>query len=164
MFLGTKVRPMRMVDNLTAILPPNQSPPCSFQSHWKTTLTPYPPNSGLKQSHPRSSFGYRKRHSTVDQTHRLVQRIHTALDSKQYSYSNPSGPMVYNSGALLPPPTLKFWNDYNLRSCAWLWTPHDTSLIHSSEGTSATLQSKKKSAVTALAMVIDFAPIQIISQ
>jgi hypothetical protein len=33
-------------------------------------------------------------------------------------YSNPSGPMVYNSGALLPPPTLKFWNDSNLRSCA----------------------------------------------
>jgi hypothetical protein len=29
-------------------------------------------------------FGFRKRHSTIDQTHRLVQRIHTALDSKQY--------------------------------------------------------------------------------
>jgi hypothetical protein len=34
-------------------------------------------------------------------------------------YSNPSGPVVYNSGALLPPPTLKFWNDSNLRSCAY---------------------------------------------
>jgi hypothetical protein len=33
-------------------------------------------------------------------------------------YSNPSGLMVYNSGALLPPPTLKFWNDSNLKSCA----------------------------------------------
>jgi hypothetical protein len=30
------------------------------------------------------------------------------------------------------------------------------------QGTSAALQSKKKSAVTALTMVIDFAPIQII--
>jgi hypothetical protein len=33
-------------------------------------------------------------------------------------YSNSSGPMVYNSGALLPPPTLKLWNDSNLRSSA----------------------------------------------
>jgi hypothetical protein len=65
-------------------------------------------------------------------------------------YSNPSGPMAYNSGALLPPPTLKFWNDSTLRSCASLWTSHGTSLIHSSEGTSAALQSKKKYAVTAL--------------
>jgi hypothetical protein len=31
-----------------------------------------------------------------------------------------------------------------------MWTPHGTSLIHSSEGTSAAQQSKKKSAVTAL--------------
>jgi hypothetical protein len=30
-------------------------------------------------------------------------------------YSNPSGPTVYNSGALHPPPTLKFWKDFNLR-------------------------------------------------
>jgi hypothetical protein len=79
-------------------------------------------------------------------------------------YSNPSGPTVYNSGALISSPTLKFWNDSNLRSCASLWTPHGTSLIHSSEGTSAALQPKKKSAVIALTMVIDFAPIPIISQ
>jgi hypothetical protein len=78
--------------------------------------------------------------------------------------SNPSGPMVYNSGALLPPPTLKSWKYSNLRSCALLCTPPGTSLIHSSEGTSAALQSKKKFAVTALTMVIDFATIPIISQ
>jgi hypothetical protein len=77
-------------------------------------------------------------------------------------YSNPSGPKIYNSGALLLPPTLKFWNDSNLRSCTSLWAPYGTSLIHSFEGTSAALQSKKKSAVTALTMVIDFAPIPII--
>jgi hypothetical protein len=58
--------------------------------------------------------------------------------------------------------TLRFWKDSNLRFCASLWTPHDTSLIHLSERTSAALQSKKKSAVTALTMVIDFAPIPII--
>jgi hypothetical protein len=52
----------------------------------------------------------------------------------------------------------------NLRSCAPLWTPHGTSLIHSSEGASAALQSKKKSVFTALTMVIDFAPIPIASQ
>jgi hypothetical protein len=66
------------------------------------------------------------------------------LPTNYYSitqFSNPSGPMVYNSGALLPPPTLKFWNDSNLRLCAWLWTPHGTSLIHSSEGTSTAQQS-----------------------
>jgi hypothetical protein len=79
-------------------------------------------------------------------------------------YSNLSGPMVYNSGALLPPPTLKSWNDSNLRSCTWLWTPPGTSLIHSSKGASAALQSKKKSVVLALTMVIDFATIPIISQ
>jgi hypothetical protein len=45
-----------------------------------------------------------------------------------------------------------------------LWTPHGTSLIHLYEGTSAALQLKKKSAVTALTMVIDFTPIPIISQ
>jgi hypothetical protein len=33
-------------------------------------------------------------------------------------FSNPSGPTVYNSGALLPPPTLKSWKDSNLRPCA----------------------------------------------
>jgi hypothetical protein len=57
-----------------------------------------------------------------------------------------------------------FWNDSNVRSCTSLWTPHGKSLIHSSEETSAALQSKKKSAVTALIMVIDFAPIPIIWQ
>jgi hypothetical protein len=33
---------------------------------------------------PDHHFGFRKRQSTIDQTHRIVQRIHTALDSKQY--------------------------------------------------------------------------------
>jgi hypothetical protein len=33
---------------------------------------------------PDHQFGFRRRHSTIDQTHRLVQRIHTALDFKQY--------------------------------------------------------------------------------
>jgi hypothetical protein len=67
--------------------------------------------------------------------------------------------MAYNSGTLLLPPTLKPWKNSTLRSCAWLWTPPGMSLIHSSEGTSIDQQSKKKSAVTTLNMVLDSAPI-----
>jgi hypothetical protein len=59
-------------------------------------------------------------------------------------YSNPSGPMVYNSEALLLPQTLKFWHDSNIMSCVWLWTHHGTSLIHSSEGTSAACPTVKE--------------------
>jgi hypothetical protein len=33
---------------------------------------------------PAHQFGFRKRHSTIEQTHRVVQRIHEALESKQY--------------------------------------------------------------------------------
>jgi hypothetical protein len=33
---------------------------------------------------PNHQFGFWKRHSTINQIHRSVQRIHTALDSKQY--------------------------------------------------------------------------------
>jgi hypothetical protein len=33
---------------------------------------------------PVHQFGFRKRHSTIEQTHRVVQRIHEALDTKQY--------------------------------------------------------------------------------
>jgi hypothetical protein len=96
----------------------------------------------------------------LTEMHWLLGRKFQLSTTNYYSikpYSNYT--MVYNSGALLPPPTLKFWNDSNLRSCVWLWTPYGTSLIHSSEGTSAAIQSKKNSAVTALTMVIDFAPI-----
>jgi hypothetical protein len=33
---------------------------------------------------PAYQFGFRKRHSTIEQTHRVVQRIHKALENKQY--------------------------------------------------------------------------------
>jgi hypothetical protein len=32
-------------------------------------------------------FGFRKRHSTIEQTYRIVQRIHEALENKQYCSS-----------------------------------------------------------------------------
>jgi hypothetical protein len=33
---------------------------------------------------PAHQFGFRKTHSTIEQTHRVVQRIHEALENKQY--------------------------------------------------------------------------------
>jgi hypothetical protein len=33
---------------------------------------------------PDHQFGFQKRHSTINQAHRLVQQIYTALDSKHY--------------------------------------------------------------------------------
>jgi hypothetical protein len=33
---------------------------------------------------PAHQFGFRKRHTTIEQTHRVVQRIHKALENKQY--------------------------------------------------------------------------------
>jgi hypothetical protein len=33
---------------------------------------------------PNHQFGFRQRHSTVEQTHRIVQRINEALENKQY--------------------------------------------------------------------------------
>jgi hypothetical protein len=39
-----------------------------------------PPN-GLITNH---QFGVRQRHSTIEQTHRIVRRINEALENKQY--------------------------------------------------------------------------------
>jgi hypothetical protein len=33
---------------------------------------------------PKHQFGFRQRHSTIEQTHRIVQRIKEALENKQY--------------------------------------------------------------------------------
>jgi hypothetical protein len=33
---------------------------------------------------PSHQFGFRQRHSTIEQTHRIVQRINEALENKQY--------------------------------------------------------------------------------
>jgi hypothetical protein len=33
---------------------------------------------------PNHQFGFRQRHSTIEQTHRIVQRIKEALENKQY--------------------------------------------------------------------------------
>jgi hypothetical protein len=33
---------------------------------------------------PNHQFGFRQRHSTIEQTHRIVQRINEALENKQY--------------------------------------------------------------------------------
>jgi hypothetical protein len=33
---------------------------------------------------PNLQFGFRQRHSTIEQTHQIVQRINEALENKQY--------------------------------------------------------------------------------
>jgi hypothetical protein len=33
---------------------------------------------------PNHQFGFRQRHSTIEQTHRIIQRINKALENKQY--------------------------------------------------------------------------------
>jgi hypothetical protein len=66
------------------ILPPDQPPPCSIQSLRKITLKPYPPTGGLPQSHPRSPVWLQKTTFHKEQTHCVVQRIHKALETKQY--------------------------------------------------------------------------------
>jgi hypothetical protein len=38
-------------------------------------------NNGLEPSH---HFGFRQRHSTMEQTHRIVQRINETLENNQY--------------------------------------------------------------------------------
>jgi hypothetical protein len=44
-------------------------------------LLPMIENNGLIPSH---QFGFRQRHSTIEQTHQIVQRIIKALENKQY--------------------------------------------------------------------------------
>jgi hypothetical protein len=44
-------------------------------------LLPVVANNRLIPNHP---FGFRQRHSTIKQTHRIVQRISEALENKQY--------------------------------------------------------------------------------
>jgi hypothetical protein len=34
---------------------------------------------------PNHQFGFRQRHSTIEQTHPIIQRINEALENKQYS-------------------------------------------------------------------------------
>jgi hypothetical protein len=38
----------------------------------------------LKVQNSNHQFGFRQRHSTTEQTHRIVQRINEALENKQY--------------------------------------------------------------------------------
>jgi hypothetical protein len=45
-------------------------------------LLPMFENNRLKLNY---QFGFRQRHSTIDQTHRIVRRINEALENKQYS-------------------------------------------------------------------------------
>jgi hypothetical protein len=52
-----------------------------FQKFLLKRLLPMVENNRLIHNH---QFGFRKRHSTIEQTHKIVQRINEALENKQY--------------------------------------------------------------------------------
>jgi hypothetical protein len=52
-----------------------------FEKVLLTRLLPMVENNRLIPCH---QFGFRHRHSTIEQTHRIVQRINEALENKQY--------------------------------------------------------------------------------
>jgi hypothetical protein len=58
------------------ILSPNKPPTHEIPSPRKASLKTTPPSGG--------KFGFRQRHSTIEHTHRIVQRINEALERKQY--------------------------------------------------------------------------------
>jgi hypothetical protein len=67
------------------ILSPNKPPTDHIQSPRQASFKKTPPNGGKKnQLIPNHQFGFRQRHSTIEQTHRIVQRINKALERKQY--------------------------------------------------------------------------------
>jgi hypothetical protein len=67
-------------------------PPNELTSYWPISLLPIVSkvfekllrmveNNRLTPNH---QFGFRHRHSTIEQAHRIVQRINEALENKQY--------------------------------------------------------------------------------
>jgi hypothetical protein len=66
------------------ILSPNKPPTHHIQKPRKPSLKKTPPNVGKNQLIPNHQFGFRQRHSTIEQIHRTLQRINEALERKQY--------------------------------------------------------------------------------
>jgi hypothetical protein len=87
------------VAKLIIILKPGK-PPYELTSYWPISLLPIlskvfekillerllhiVQNKQLLQDH---QFGFRQRHSTIHQTHRIVHAINAALESKQYYFA-----------------------------------------------------------------------------
>jgi hypothetical protein len=66
------------------ILSPNKSPIHHIQSHPKASLKKTPFNGGKNKLTPNHQFDFRQRHSTIEQTHRIVQQINEALERKHF--------------------------------------------------------------------------------
>jgi hypothetical protein len=74
----------RKISSRINVLPPDSLLPIVskvFEKIVLKRLLPLVDNNCLIPAH---EFGFRKRHSTIEQTHRVVQRIHEALENKQY--------------------------------------------------------------------------------
>jgi hypothetical protein len=67
----TSYRPISLLPNVSKV----------FEKLLLKTLLPMIENNRLIPNH---QFGFEQRHSTTGQTHRIVQRINEALESKQY--------------------------------------------------------------------------------
>jgi hypothetical protein len=78
------LKPEKPPNELTSYRPIGLLPSVSkvFEKLLLEMLLPMVENNRLIASH---QFGFRQSHSTIEQTHRIVQRINEALESKQYS-------------------------------------------------------------------------------
>jgi hypothetical protein len=77
------LKPGKLPHELTSYLPINLLPVVSkvFEKLLLNRILPLVAYNSLIPAH---QFGFRKRHSTIEQTHRIIQRVHEALESKQY--------------------------------------------------------------------------------
>jgi hypothetical protein len=77
------LKPGNPPNELTSYRPVSLLPIVSkvFENIILKRLLPLVENNSLIPNH---QFGFRKRHSTIEQTHRTVQRINEALENKQY--------------------------------------------------------------------------------
>jgi hypothetical protein len=77
------LKPRKSPNEITSYRPisPFPTPPKVFKNILLKRLLPMVENNGLIPCH---QFDFRQRHSTTEQTHRIVQWINEALKNKQY--------------------------------------------------------------------------------
>jgi hypothetical protein len=77
------LQPGKPANDLTSYRPVSLLPIVSkvFEKILLKRLFPVVENNRLIYNH---QFGFRQRHSTIEQTHRIIQSINEALENKQY--------------------------------------------------------------------------------